>query len=89
MEWLIEWWDGFELWLVQLPYPLLVALVIGVLLPVCWALAGLVDRVIDETGAKLTRVQDAQPPVGRREGASDGQAHDRQARTPRGGPDGS
>lgn len=66
MEWLIERWDGVELWLVQLPYPLLVTVVLGVLLPTCWGMARLVDRAIDEAGAKLTRVQDAQPPVGRR-----------------------
>ena len=67
MEWLIERWDGVELWLVQLPYPLLVTLVLAVLLPLCWGLARLVDRGIDEAGAKLTRVKDAEPPVSRRE----------------------
>lgn len=67
MDWLFKWWDGVELWLVQLPYPLLVTLVIGVLLPSCWGLARLVDRGIDVVAAKLTTVRDAEPPVRRRE----------------------
>ncbi|MBB5067913.1 hypothetical protein BJ969_001001 [Saccharopolyspora gloriosae] len=63
MDWLFEWWDGVELWLVQLWYPLLVTLVLVVLLPVCWYLARVLDRAIDGIGAKLTRVRDAEPPV--------------------------
>ncbi|MDA3629378.1 hypothetical protein [Saccharopolyspora oryzae] len=69
-EWLVEWYDGVELWLVQLPYPLQVVLVFAVLLPLCWGLARVIDRGIDGLGAKLTRVRDAEPPVGRRDGAS-------------------
>ncbi|GAA0532017.1 hypothetical protein GCM10011581_16480 [Saccharopolyspora subtropica] len=68
LEWLVEWYDGVELWLVQLAYPLQVTLVLAVLLPVCWALARVVDRGIDGLGAKLTRVHDAEPPVGRQDG---------------------
>lgn len=63
MDWLFEWWDGVELWLVQLWYPLLVTLVLVVLLPVCWYLARFLDRVIDGIGAKLTRARDAEAPV--------------------------
>lgn len=69
MEWLVEWWDGVELWLVQLPYPLLVTLVLAVLIPLAWGLAWFIDRGIDEIGAKLTRVGDAEPPVGKRDRA--------------------
>lgn len=68
LEWLVEWYDGVELWLVQLPYPLQVTLVFAVLLPLCWGLARVIDRGIDGLGAKLTRVRDAEPPVGRRDG---------------------
>jgi hypothetical protein len=53
----MEWWDGVELWLVQLPYPLAVTLVLAVLLPACWALVRLVDRGIDVVFAKLTRAR--------------------------------
>ena len=47
--------------------PTAVTLVLAVLLPLCWGLARLVDRGIDEAGAKLTRVKDAEPPLSRRE----------------------
>lgn len=69
MEWLVEWWDGVELWLVRLPYPLLVTLVIAVLVPLCWGVAGWIDRGIDQVAAKLTRVGDAEPPVRKRDDA--------------------
>ncbi|MEU6262076.1 hypothetical protein [Saccharopolyspora shandongensis] len=68
LEWLVEWYDGVELWLVQLVYPLQVTLVLAVLLPLCWVLARVIDRGIDRLGAKLTRVRDAEPPVSRRDG---------------------
>lgn len=69
LEWLVEWWDGAELWIVQLPYPLQVALVFAVLLPVCWGLARVIDHGIDGLIARLTWVRDAEPPLGNREGA--------------------
>jgi hypothetical protein len=59
----LEWWDGVELWLVQLPYPFAVTLVLAVLLPTCWGFARLIDRGIDEGAAKLSRERDAEPPV--------------------------
>ena len=40
-----DWWDAAELWLTQLAFPLQVALAIVVLLPLTWAVAGLLDRV--------------------------------------------
>ncbi|GAA4560767.1 hypothetical protein [Pseudonocardia xishanensis] len=40
-----DWWDALELWLTQLAFPLQVALAIVVLLPLCWLVAGLADRV--------------------------------------------
>ncbi|MDR7300935.1 hypothetical protein [Haloactinomyces albus] len=67
MEWLVAWWDGFELWLVQLPYPLLATLMLVVLLPLCWSVAWVIDRGVDEVSAKVTGVRDAEPPPGRRE----------------------
>lgn len=66
-EWLVAWWDGVELWLVQLPYPLLVTLMLAVLLPLCWGAARVIDRGVDELAAKVTRVRDAEPPLGRRD----------------------
>jgi hypothetical protein len=65
MDWLFEAWDAVELWLVQLPYPLLVALVLAVLVPGFWGLSQVINRVVDEVAARLTRVRDAEPPLGR------------------------
>jgi hypothetical protein len=43
----LDWWDGVELWLTQLAFPLQVLLAVLVLLPGCWFAAALVDRVVD------------------------------------------
>ncbi|WP_179536266.1 hypothetical protein [Actinopolyspora biskrensis] len=64
---LVALWDGVASWLVMLPYPFQVTLVLAVLVPLCWLVARLVDRVTDEVAAKLTRVRDAEPPLRRRE----------------------
>ncbi|MFR9804749.1 hypothetical protein ACL02T_21055 [Pseudonocardia sp. RS010] len=39
-----DWWDALELWLTQLAFSLQVGLAILVVLPLCWAVAGLLDR---------------------------------------------
>jgi hypothetical protein len=41
----IRWWDGVELWLIQLGFALQVAILMLVLLPVCWWAAWVIDRV--------------------------------------------
>ena len=41
-----RWWDGVELWLTQLGLVLQVALLMLVLLPVCWWGARGLDRVV-------------------------------------------
>ncbi|MDQ4011466.1 MAG: hypothetical protein M3228_12420 [Actinomycetota bacterium] len=41
----IRWWDGVELWLTGLVLPLQVAILMLVLLPVCWWAARVIDRV--------------------------------------------
>jgi hypothetical protein len=40
-------WDAVELWVTQLPFPLQVVLAIVVVLPLCWGVAGLLDRAVD------------------------------------------
>lgn len=66
-NWLAALWDGIELWLTQLSFPVQFALVMAVLLPTCLGVAWLIDRVVDLVSARLTRVRDAEPPVaGRR-----------------------
>jgi hypothetical protein len=41
-----RWWDGVELWLTQLGLVLQVALLMLVLLPVCWWAARCLDRIV-------------------------------------------
>ena len=40
-------WDAFELWVTQLAFPFQVVLAILVVLPLCWGVAGLLDRAVD------------------------------------------
>ena len=40
-------WDAVELWVTQLAFPFQVVLAILVVLPVCWGVAGLLDRAVD------------------------------------------
>jgi hypothetical protein len=40
-------WDAVELWVTQLAFPFQVVLAIVVVLPLCWGVAGLVDRAVD------------------------------------------
>jgi hypothetical protein len=44
---MLEWWDGVELWLVQLPYPFAVTVVLVVLVPLSWGVASLFERGLD------------------------------------------
>jgi hypothetical protein len=39
-----DWWDGVELWLTSLAFPLQVLLAVLVLLPGCWLASALIDR---------------------------------------------
>jgi hypothetical protein len=55
MQRLADWWDGFELWVTQLWFPFQVALVIVVLLPLCWGTARLIDYGVDRVSALLPR----------------------------------
>jgi hypothetical protein len=59
-------WDAVELWVTQLAFPFQVVLAILVVLPLCWAVAGLLDRAVDAAvllGAR--RRPPARPPVAR------------------------
>nr|WP_211176801.1 hypothetical protein [Pseudonocardia acidicola] len=47
-----DWWDAIELWVTQLAFPFQVVLAILVLLPLCWAAAGLLDRGVDAAVAR-------------------------------------
>ncbi|HZG90061.1 MAG TPA: hypothetical protein VEZ42_07590 [Pseudonocardia sp.] len=53
---LLDWWDGFELWLTQLSFPVQVVLATLVLLPGCWLAAALIDRGVERVvGAVAAR----------------------------------
>lgn len=53
-----NWWDGIELWLTQLPFPMQVVLAVVVLVPGCWAVSAAVDRLLD---VATTRVAARRP----------------------------
>jgi len=40
-------WDAVELWVTQLAFPFQVVLAIVVVLPLCWGVAGMLDRAVD------------------------------------------
>jgi hypothetical protein len=40
----LDWWDGVELWVTSLAFPLQVLLAIVVLLPGCWLASALIDN---------------------------------------------
>jgi hypothetical protein len=48
---LSDWWNGVELWMLGLPFPLQFALVVVVLAPVCLVVAWLIDRIVDHVSA--------------------------------------
>lgn len=50
-----DWWDAVELWLTQLAFPFQAALAVVILLPLCWALAAGVDRLVDVVVARAAR----------------------------------
>ena len=58
-------WDAVELWVTQLAFPFQVVLAIVVVLPLCWGVAGLLDRVVDAAvlaGARRRRPAPGRPP---------------------------
>ncbi|MFD6857713.1 hypothetical protein ACFWCF_10265 [Rhodococcus sp. NPDC060090] len=55
MEQVASWWDGFELWLTGLSFVPQAALVLIVIVPLCGAVAWLLDRVIAAAFAAVGR----------------------------------
>jgi hypothetical protein len=66
MGWLADQWDGFELWVTQLWFPLQIALVIVLLLPACWWVAKLIDAAVDQVSAAVSRRRHPSPPEPRK-----------------------
>jgi hypothetical protein len=46
-----DWWDAVELWLTQLPFGFQVVLAIVVVVPLCWAAAVGIDRLVERLAA--------------------------------------
>jgi hypothetical protein len=61
---LSDWWNGVELWMLGLPFPLQFALVVVVLAPVCLVVAWLIDRIVDHTSALFAPTNGAEQPIG-------------------------
>jgi hypothetical protein len=60
-DWLADTWDGIELWVAQLWFPVQFALVMVVLLPILRAVAWLIERVVDRLSAWLAPRYRAEP----------------------------
>lgn len=50
---LSDWWDGVELWVVQLWFPLQFVVVMLAVVPVCLGVAWLVDHAVDRVAARV------------------------------------
>jgi hypothetical protein len=61
---LSDWWNGVELWMLGLPFPLQFALVVVVLAPVCLVVAWLIDRIVDHASALFGPAKVAEEPLG-------------------------
>lgn len=48
---LAGWWDGVELWLTQLTFPVQVVLVVAVIGPLCWGTSAVIDAVVERSVA--------------------------------------
>jgi hypothetical protein len=59
-------WDAVELWVTQLAFPFQVVLAVLVVLPLCWAVAGLLDRAVDAVALRGRRRPPARQPDGQR-----------------------
>ena len=51
------WWDGVELWLTQLTFPVQALLVVAVVGALCWGLAALIDVVVERSVAARLAAQ--------------------------------
>jgi hypothetical protein len=52
---LVDWWDGVELWLTSLAFPLQVLLAVLVLMPGCWLAAAVVDNGVGWVMGAVTK----------------------------------
>lgn len=57
MDQLASWWDGAELWIAGLPFIPQVVLVLAVMIPACFGIAWMLDRVLSAVFAALGRAE--------------------------------
>ncbi|HEV7651286.1 MAG TPA: hypothetical protein VGP26_24310 [Actinophytocola sp.] len=60
---LSDWWNGVELWMLGLPFPLQFALVVVVLVPLCLVVAWAIDRLVDHASAFFGPGRHPEPPI--------------------------
>jgi len=58
-----DWWNGVELWMTGLAFPLQFAIVMAVLLPLVLVVAYLIDRIVDHASAFFGPSQGEDPPL--------------------------
>lgn len=52
------WWDGVELFLIQLPFTLQVMLVVAVVGPLCWGVSAVIDTLVERSvAARLAAIE--------------------------------
>jgi len=59
-----EWWNGVELWVLGLAFPLQFALVIVLLAPLCLVVAWAIDRIVDHASALFGPAPGEEEPIG-------------------------
>ncbi len=59
-----EWWNGVELWVLGLAFPLQFALVIVLLAPLCLVVAWAIDRIVDHASALFGPAPGEEEPLG-------------------------
>jgi len=59
-----EWWNGVELWVAGLAFPLQFALVVVFLGPLCVGVAWVIDRTVDHASTWFRRGTADEAPIG-------------------------
>jgi hypothetical protein len=55
-----SWWDGLELWVAELPFGPQVVLILGVMIPLSYLLATVLDRVLHVLLDQLRTMQNSE-----------------------------
>jgi hypothetical protein len=66
-----EWWNGVELWVAGLAFPIQFALVFVFLGPLCVGVAWVIDRTVDHASNWFRPAQSGEEPIGGEEPVDD------------------